>query len=152
MAYTAAEGRLRLLEDLAGAVEQLSVAVASLGEAYELLDERLADTVEQTMFRPAQGAYGRATRTFNEFASRYQVQPPALSPGSSGPHATDPRVYIQRASDAAEQADLIIAELQDSMLPVEVGDRELRESLAGVRELIADLPSRAGDLLRTVGR
>ena len=152
MAYSAEEGRLRLLEDLARALTQLSVAVASLGEAYELLDEHLADTLEQTLFRPVQAAYGRATRTLNEFASRHQVQAPAPAAGSSGPHASDPRVYVQRASQAVEQADLIIAELQDSMLPVEVGDRELREGLAGVRELIAGLPSRGRDLLRTVGR
>jgi hypothetical protein len=152
MAYSTAEGRLRLLEDLAQAIGQLSVAVASLGEAYELLDERLADDLEATLFRPAQLAYGRATRTFNEFALRHHVPAPELVPGSSGVHDADPRTYVQRASDAAEQADLILSELQDSMLPVEVGDRELRESLAGVRELVADLPARARELLRTVGR
>ena len=152
MAYTTAEGRAELLDDVARAITQLSIAVASLGEAYELLDERVGDQLEDRLFRPAQHAYGRATRTFNEFASRYQLAAPSLTPGSSGSHSADPRVYVRRALDALEQADLILSELQDSMLPVEVGDRELREGLAAVREQIAAAPSQGRELLGTVGR
>ena len=152
MAYTTAEGRLQLLEDLARAVTQLSIAVASLGEAYELLDERLGDQLEEALFRPAQLAYGRATRTFNEFAARYQVPAPPPPPGSSGAHSGDPRPYVQRAIDALEQADAGLGELQDSMLPVEVGDRELREALSAVRAQIAPTPARGRELLSTVGR
>jgi hypothetical protein len=152
MAYTAEEGRLQLLEDVARAVGQLSVAVASLGEAYELVDEQLGDRLEETLFRPAQLAYGRASRTYTEFASRHRLAAPELRALSSGQHESDPRTYLERASDAVEQADLILSELQDSLLPVEVGDRELRDALAEVRSLIGDLPARGAELARSVGR
>jgi len=38
------------------------------------------------------------------------------------------------------------------MMPVEVGDAELRSGLAEVRELLADVAGRADGLLRTFGR
>jgi hypothetical protein len=47
---------------------------------------------------------------------------------------------------------MTIAELQDSMLPIESGDPELRQGLAEVRELLAELPLGARDFLRTLGR
>jgi hypothetical protein len=62
------------------------------------------------------------------------------------------QALIERAADAAYDADQSIAELQDSMLPVEVGDPELRAGLSQVRETLAPVPSRARGLIRTVGR
>lgn len=50
------------------------------------------------------------------------------------------------------EADTELSELQDSMMPVEVGDAELRAGLAEVRELLADLPARAREFTRTLGR
>ena len=38
------------------------------------------------------------------------------------------------------------------MLPVEVGDPELRAAIADVRTRLAELPPRAHELLRTLGR
>jgi hypothetical protein len=38
------------------------------------------------------------------------------------------------------------------MLPVEVGDAELRAGLAEVRQVIDTLPSRARELTRVLGR
>jgi hypothetical protein len=38
------------------------------------------------------------------------------------------------------------------MLPVEVGDPELRAGLAEVRELLGGLRARARELVRTLGR
>ena len=38
------------------------------------------------------------------------------------------------------------------MLPVEVGDPELRAGLEEVRELLSALPGRARQLVRTLGR
>jgi hypothetical protein len=37
-------------------------------------------------------------------------------------------------------------------MPVEVGDRELRDGLSATRELIAAVPGRGRELLRMVGR
>jgi hypothetical protein len=62
------------------------------------------------------------------------------------------RGYLDRALDAVSDADAILTELQDSLRPVEVGDAELRAGLAEVRELLGDLPSRARELMRTLGR
>ena len=45
-----------------------------------------------------------------------------------------------------------IGELQDSLLPVEVGDTELRAGLSRTRELIAPLPAAAREMVRTLGR
>ena len=59
---------------------------------------------------------------------------------------------LDRAVDAAHEADQAIAELQDSMLPVEVGDPELRAGLSQIRETLAAVPLRARELVRTVGR
>jgi hypothetical protein len=42
--------------------------------------------------------------------------------------------------------------LQDSMLPVEFGDADLRAGLESVRTLLGDLRSRARELVRTLGR
>ena len=51
-----------------------------------------------------------------------------------------------------EQAEQWIADLQDSMLPVEVGDEQLRAGLSETRSLLAPLPARASELVRTLGR
>ena len=53
---------------------------------------------------------------------------------------------------SASNADIVLAELQDSMMPVEVGDPELRAGLAEVRELLGDVTARAREFTRTLGR
>jgi len=152
MAYSAGEARGQLLQDVAAATDQLALALASLGEAYEELDEQTADELEEQLFRPVRSAYGRLRRTHAEFAARHSLPGRAFEPSSGGMHSADPRVYVERAVEAIEQADRVLAELQDSMLPVEVGDRELRTGLSQAREMIAELPARARRLMRTQGR
>jgi hypothetical protein len=152
MAYTSEEARTQILDDLGGAIDQLALALAGLGEAYELLDEDSADQLEASMFRPVQGAYGRAQRTHATFADRYGLPGRTFETASPGQHAHDPRVYLERAIEAIEAADHRIAELQDSMLPVDVGDTELRAGLAETRAVIAEAPARGRRLLRTFGR
>lgn len=152
MAYTTAEGRERVLGDLAVAIEQIAEALAALGEAYEQLDEDTADVLEEQLFRPVQSAYGRARRTYSEFASRSSLRGRTFGAHSPGLQSQGVRALIDRAVDAAQDADQSIAELQDSMLPVEVGDPELRAGLAAVRETLAVVPVRARTLVRTVGR
>jgi hypothetical protein len=152
MAYTSESARRQLLDELAEAADQLAVSLAALGEAYEEVDDRTADTLEEELFRPVQAAYGRARRTHAEFATRYGLPGRAFEAGSSGLHSADPRVYLQRAIEASEHADRAIAGMQDSMLPVEVGDRELRDGLTETRELLSALPAHGRELLRTIGR
>jgi hypothetical protein len=152
MSYSAGEARQQLLEDVADATDQLALAVAALTEAYEELDEQTADRLEEELFRPVQHAYGRLRRTHADFAERHGLPTGTFEPSSGGMHSGDPRVYVDRAVEAIERADQGLADLQDSMMPVEVGDRELREGLSETREAIADLPARARRLMRAQGR
>jgi hypothetical protein len=152
MSYTNEEGRERLLDDVTGAAGDLARSLACLSEAYEALDEQTADLLEEQMFRPVQAAYGRARRTGAEFVARYHLSDGRPEAASAGIAVQDPRVYIERAVEAVEAADQRIAELQDSMLPVDVGDTEVRAGLSETRSLIADVPARGRQLLRTLGR
>jgi class 3 adenylate cyclase len=152
MAYTTAEGRRQLLDDLARAIEALGVALAALGAAYDVLDERSGDRLEEQLFRPVQSAAGRARRMYTAFAARYGLATVDFPPASAGPASLGPRGFVERAVDAVAEADEALAELQDSMLPVEVGDPELRAGLAEVRALMGDLRARAREFVRTLGR
>jgi hypothetical protein len=152
MAYTTAEGRQELLDRLAGATDLIGSALAALGEAYELLDEGTGDRLEERLFRPAQGAYGAGKRTHAEFAARYGFSAKQFAEQAVGGRPNDVRGMIDRAADDLSEADQTIADLQDSMLPVEVGDREVRADLARIREMLGRLPERADDLIRTLGR
>jgi hypothetical protein len=147
-----AEGRQQILDELANAIDQIAVALAALGAAYERLDEQRADELEEQLFRPTQLAYGRAKRTHSEFAARHGLSGAEFAEASSGLESQDARALIDRAATAAREADDEIAHLQDSMLPVEVGDPELRAGLSEVRSLIDPVPAVAGRLIRTVGR
>ncbi len=152
MAYTTSEGREQILGDLGIATDRIAEALALLGEAYEHLDEHLADELEERLFRPVQSAYGRAQRTHAEFAARSGMRSRAFAPATQPGPSENVRDLIERAADAAHEADQEIAELQDSMLPVEVGDTELRAGLAAVREALDPVPARARELVRGIGR
>jgi hypothetical protein len=152
MAYTTAEGRRELLEALAGAIDEIGAALASLGEAYEQLDEHTADRLEEALFRPVQGAYGRAKRLYAEFAERTGFPPRTFAQGSPGPPSRGAKALVEDATEAAAAADDMLAELQDSMLPVEVGDPALRAGLAEIRETLSGTRARARELTRTFGR
>jgi hypothetical protein len=152
MSFTNAEGRRRLLDDVIDATAELARSIACLTEAYEALDEQTADRLEEQMFRPVQAAYGRARRTHTEFANRYHLSDGVVAEASPGVAVHDPRAYIERAVEAVEAADQRIAELQDSMLPIDVGDTEVRAGLTETRALLADVPARGRQLLRTLGR
>ncbi len=152
MAYSSTEARTQMLDDMAAAADELAVALASLSEAYEALDEDHADALERAIFRPVQLSYGRLRRAHTEFASRHGLAERAFEPRSPGRHSGDPKVYLERALDAVQDAEHRIAELQDSMLPVEVGDAELRAGLSDTRALIAAVPAEGRQLLRTFGR
>jgi hypothetical protein len=152
MAYTTAEARQGLLDTVATSIEQLGVALAALGEAYEQLDEQSADRLEEQLFRPVQLAYGRAQRTYSGFAERHQLPGRAFAPAPATAPSAGVRGFIDSATSAAAAADATLAELQDSMAPVEVGDAELRDGLREVRELLGHLAGRSREFVRTLGR
>ena len=152
MSYTTADGRRQIMEALAGAVDRLSKALGELEGAYELLDERTADELEEQLFRPVQLAYGRAQRTYSEFAGRHELEVRSFEAASPGAPARGTKGLIESAVSDAAEADRELGELQDSMLPIEVGDAELRAGLEQVREQISGLGGRSRNLLRTLGR
>lgn len=152
MTYTTAEGRQQVLDVLAVAADELDSALGLLGEAYEHLDEHAADTVESELFRPVQAAFGRMKRTYSEFAERSGLPARTFELRSPAAPSNSAKGLIEAAVGAADRADGALIELQDSMLPVEVGDAELRGGIASVRELVGGLRGRAREVVRTLGR
>jgi hypothetical protein len=153
MAYVTAEARQELLDTVAEAADSIGSAIAALGDAYEQLDERSADTLEEQLFRPAQAAYGRAKRTHTDFAARHGL--PArefTSVGGPGAPSRGAHGFVEIAVEALDHAEDVLTELQDSMSPVEVGDAELRAGLAEVREHLAVIADRAPKFVSLLGR
>ncbi len=152
MSYTNADARAQLVSELDRAAERIGYALASLGEAYEWLDEQTADRLEAELFRPVGAAYGRAKRTSSEFSERYDLPAHDFEQTAPGGRPGDARGAIERAAEALRSADETLATLQDSMLPVEVGDPEVRAGLMQIREAISPLSGRAREVLRILGR
>lgn len=152
MAYTESEARQDLLDAFAEAVEHIAFALAALGAAYEQLDERNADRLEEELFGPVQRAFGRAKTAHAGFAERYGLPGRAFATPDPGIPSTGARGFIDGAVDAVAGADATLSELQDSSLPTEVGDVELRASLTAVRESLGGVRRRARELERTLGR
>ena len=152
MAYSAADGRQQLLDTLADAADELGLALAALGEAYEKLDEHTADAPEGQLFRPRQLAYGRATRAHGQFAARHGREGRTFEARSAGLPSLGAKGFIESSIEAVREADGTLATLQDSLLPVEVGNEQLRAELADLRALMAHLPQHARELMRTLGR
>jgi hypothetical protein len=152
MAYTSAEARQELLDGLAEAIERIGLALAALGAAYEQLDEHNADRLEAELFGPVQRAYGRAKSTHAQFAGRHGMPSRTLATPSPGLPSTGAAGFIDSAVNAAAEADSALSALQDSSLPTEVGDVELRAALTDVRELLGGVRQRARELERTLGR
>jgi hypothetical protein len=152
VSYIAGEARQELLDTIGEAIDEIAVALAALGEAYEQLGTAPADRLEEELFRPVQAAYGRAKRTHAGFADRHGLPSRTFTPATPGLPSTGIRGFVDSAVDAAAEADAVLAELQDSMMPVEVGDPELRAGLAEVRELLGDVRARAREFVRTLGR
>ncbi len=152
VAYSTAEARQELLDDVAAATDDLGVALAALGEAYERLDDTTGDRLEEALFRPVQVAYGRAKRTHAEFAQRVGIAGRTFVQPEPGHPSQGVKGFIDTAVSATTRADDRLGALQDSLRPVDVGDAELRAGLSEVRRLIDGVPARARDLTRVIGR
>ncbi len=152
MPYTEVEARQQLLDELADATDALGAALAALGAAYEQLDEQQADRLEEQLFRPVQRAYGRAKRTYSEFAARYGLAGRELAMPAPGVPSTGVKGFVQDAVEAGERAERALISIQESEIAIEVGDPELRSGLAEVRRLIDGLFRHAREFLRSFGR
>jgi hypothetical protein len=152
VAYLAGEARQELLDTLGAATDEIAVALAALADAYEQLGTAPADRLEEELFAPVQAAYGRAKGTYVGFARRHGLPERAFASAPPGLPSTGVRGFVDAAVASVDEADAALAELQDSMMPVEVGDPELRAGLAEVRELLGDVRVRAREFIRTLGR
>ena len=148
----ARKARQELLDAFAEAIEHIGFALAALGAAYEQLDEQNADRLEEELFGPVQLAYGRAKSTHAQFAARHGMTGGTFATPSEGLPSTGAKGFIDNAVGCVAQADGALSALQDSSLPTEVGDRELRAALTDVRELLGGVRQRARELERTLGR
>ena len=152
MAYVTAEARQDLLDALATAADDIGVALGALGDAYEQLDETSADQLEDALFGPVQLAYGRAKRTHAEFADRHGLPRRAFASPPSGAPSRGVKGFLDQAVGAVVKADAELGELQDSMLPVEVGDAELRAGMSEVRRQLDDVAANARHFVSRLGR
>lgn len=146
------EAQEQILDDLGEAIESLALALASLGEAYEAVSVTAADRLEESLYGPVQRAYGRAMRAHATFARTHGLEARAFEQPGTGPRSQGPRGFVERATGAAAAADGRISELQDSMMPAEFGDADLRAGLVEVRGRLAGIPVAAREFLRTLGR
>ena len=152
MAYVAAEARQELLDALAAATEDIGVALGALGDAYEQLDDVSADQLEEALFGPVQAAYGRAKRTHTEFADRHGLPRHAFASPASGAPSRGVKGFLDQAVEGVARADGALAALQDSMMPVEVGDAELRAGLSEVRRRLDGVSTHARQFVSRFGR
>lgn len=150
--HTNVEARQQLLDALAAATDHLAQALAWLGSAYEQLDEQQADRLEEQLFRPVQRAYGRAKRTHAQFAGRHGLPGGEFGTPSPGAPSTGVKRFIDNAVEAIGRAESELVALQDSLMPIEFGDPDLRAGLTEVRQLIGGLSQRAREFVRTFGR
>jgi hypothetical protein len=152
MATTDAEAQQEILDAIAATADALAEAVAALEAAYEQLDEQRADELEDRLFRPVQRALGRAKRTHTEFAARHGLGGARFEAAPHQAPSTGVKDLLDSAVEAVRGADAELVALQDSFMPVEYGDPELRAGLSEVRELIGGFPREARELVRTFGR
>jgi hypothetical protein len=152
MSYTDAEARQGLLDAVAPAIDEIGAALAALGEAYEQLDEVTGDALEEQLFQPVQKAYGRAKRTHADFAARHGLVSRVFEPAIRAAPSNGVKGFIDIAKEDIIRADAALVTLQDSMLPVEVGDAELRAGLADVRTLLSPMNARARQFVSRLGR
>jgi hypothetical protein len=152
MSFSSADGRTQVLEVMGAAADRLAVALGLLSGAYELLDERTAEQLEDDIFRPVQLAYGRLRRTHAEFAARSKLAGRDFPQAPEGAPARGLQGLVEGAVGEVLAADGELATLQDSMLPVEVGDAELRAGLQDVRSRLAAVPGASRQMMRTFGR
>ncbi len=152
MSVSRDQGSRQILDQLGAAIDQLEFAVSALGAAYELLTSAPADRLDSQLFRPIQRALGAAKRTESGFAAQAGLPTRREGLGSPGLPSQGVKSFIETASAAASEADRRIAQLQDSMLPIEFGDPELRAGLGSIRETASIVPAAARSYLRTLGR
>ena len=146
------EVRQGLLDTIGEAIDELGKALAALGVAYELLDERSQDRLEDELFGPVQKGYGRAKKTYADFAARYSLDAATFAQPGSTSGSRDVRRFLDTAIESVDEAEEILIHLQDSGQTVDYGDADLRAGLASVREVVGNVRASSRLFNRTLGR
>jgi hypothetical protein len=146
------EVRQGVLDAIGESIDQLGAALAALGVAYELLDDRSADRLEDELFGPVQKGYGRAKKTYADFATRYGLPAATFAQPASTSGSRDVRRFLDTATESVDEAEEILIHLQDSGQTVDYGDADLRAGLASVREIIGGVRENARRFISTLGR
>jgi hypothetical protein len=153
MTYSSHEGRDRIFRDSADAAAGLLGAIEALGTAYEALDEHAADELERHLYAPIGLAAKTLLAAVTAFAARSdETFERPVAKHFPGGREDGARQHVDAAIAFVGESDEILAELQDSLIPVEVGDAALREGLSATRRTLAPLPQAARELERTLGR
>jgi hypothetical protein len=146
------ESRSQLLAALAAQTERLGRAVAQVAEAYDHLDERTAERLEEGLFKPLQRAYGRAQRAVREYAASQGLPQPTLNQAPPPLPAVGVRELVARALSELEEADLGLVAIQDDELYPELSDPPLRAALGEVRSALAGCLQAGRELIKEFGR
>lgn len=153
MGISTEEAREEILGDLAAVIEKISLVVAGLTEAFELVSVQAQDRIEAELFKPAQKAFAAAQRAHGEYSERVGIprRPFGMS-SAAGLPSQGAKVFIEEAVVNAEHAGLLIGDLQGSRIFLEFGDPGLRAGLGEVRQSLEQIPGNAREFLRTLGR
>src|SRR5215212_6861229 len=96
------EVRQGVLDTIGESIEQLGAALAALGLAYELLDEHSQDRLEDELFGPVQKGYGRAKKTYADFAARYSLESATFEQPGSSSGSRDLRRFLDTAIESVD--------------------------------------------------
>ena len=152
MAYDSGQARVELLDEVGDATDDLGRGAGRSGRGLRGA-RRLQRRAPGGAALPARPDGLRARAAHPQRVRRAATACPT-APSRPRPRAPSQGVkgFIDAAVSAVVRADARLAQLQDSMRPVEVGDAELRAGLSEVRRLVADVPRRASEFVRGLGR
>ena len=131
VSYIAGEARQEMLDTLGDAIDEIAAALCGSRRGVRSSSARFPPTGSRrscsARSRPRTGVRSRPTPA----SPSGRGCPAGRSlPRLQGLPSTGIRGFVDSAVESVAEADAELAELQDSMMPVEVGDPELRAGLA----------------------
>ena len=141
------------LDEVGDATDDLAEALAALGEAFEALDDYNGERLEeQLFFRPVQMAYGRARRTHSEFAGRHGLPNRSFAPAPPGHPSQGVKGFINAPRWRPSAARTPASHSYRTRCAPSRSAMASCAQASEVRRLIAEVPRRASELVRGLGR